>query len=89
MLYEGAPEQNKKGVRLFKSLRKEVKGQASPKDVALLNENDLIDSWFCSMEQAMEGANHGKQWIEDPIRTEQELIDYDPTLVSWPDYPVH
>lgn len=78
----------KKDTRLTKALRKESKGQANQKDLDLLNNNDILDSWFDDMETAAEGTSYGEQWIEDPARTDQELIDYDPLLVPWPAYPL-
>jgi hypothetical protein len=73
--------------RLTKSFRKELKGQATTKDKKRLDDNDLIDSWLDDMEVAAE--EDGEQWIEDPARTEQELIDFNPAVqVSWPDFPI-
>lgn len=71
---------------LARALRKEIKGNASPGDIQLLNDNDTLDDWFDAMETAAE--SDGESWIEDSARTEQELIDFDPAVqVTWPDYP--
>ena len=70
------------------ALRRETKGQASVDDIILLDNEDIIDSWFDNMESTVEGSDYGEQWIEDPTRTEQELIDYDPSVITWPIYPL-
>ena len=78
---------NQKTTKLNKALRKENKGTANPKDIKLLDDNDTLDDWYDDMERAAE--DQGETWIEDPARTDQELIDFDPaTDIVWPEYPL-
>ena len=78
--------QSKKESKLTKALRKESKGQASQKDIDLLDDNDVLDEWFDDMETAAE--DQGETWIEAPERTEAELKAFDPAVdVIWPVYP--
>ena len=84
----GVVSESIRKTKLSKSLRKEQKGNADSGDVKVLDDNDLIDAWNDNMEIAMESNTHGEQWIEDPVRTEPELMGYDPSNVPWPTYPV-
>ena len=78
---------NQKTTKLQKALRKENKGTAKPKDIKMLDDNDILDDWYDEMERAAE--DQGETWIEDPARTDQELIDFDPaTDIVWPEYPL-
>ena len=78
--------QSKKDKKLIGALNRKQDGNETSKDIQMLGDNDILDIWFDDMETAKET---GETWIEDPARTEQELIDYDPsTAVVWPDYPL-
>ncbi len=78
--------QTRKATKLNKALRKEAKGNANNNDIKLLDDNDTLDDWYDEMERAAE--DDGESWIEDPVRTDQELIDFDPAVqVDWPVYP--
>jgi len=71
-----------KDTKLTKSLRKESKGLADAKDIQRLDDNDLLDSWYDDMESIAE--TEGEQWIEDPLRTVEELKAFDPSDINWP-----
>ena len=77
----------KKEAKLTKSLRKETKGTETPEDIATLNDNDTLDTWYDDLEVAAE--SQGEAWIEDPARTKEELDAFDPaTDVTWPPFPL-
>lgn len=73
-----------KATRINKALRKESKGLADAADLKVLDDNDLVDTWLDQMEVRME---QDETWIEQTA-TDQELIDYDPTTIVWPVYPL-
>jgi hypothetical protein len=84
-LVSGA-KQAKDNAKINKALRKEAKGNAGLEDVKLLDNNDTIDDWLDAIESDAEGQ--GETWIEDPLRTIEELEAFDPaTDIVWTDAP--
>ncbi len=80
-------KQRKASAKLNRALRKEAQGSADADDIQLLDDNDLLDTWLDDMESVAE--DQGESWIEDPVRTENELKDFDPTVqITWPIYPL-
>ena len=82
---DNAPK-GKKETKLARLLRKEYAGTATPEEKQVLDDNDTLDDWYDAIETAKED---GEAWLEDALRTEQELIDFDPaTDIVWPSYPL-
>lgn len=72
--------------KLTKSLRKEGKGTAAAVDIKRLDDNDVVDNWYDALELDMES---GEAWVEEPIRTTEELTAFDPCVdVHWTEAPI-
>lgn len=83
---DGGFEYPEKPTKISKALRKETKGTATPDDIKMLDDNDIIDDWYDTLETEMEA---GEAWIEDPIRTTVELNAFDPYInIDWTAPPV-
>jgi len=79
--------QRKYYTSLAKAQRKEAKGTENPQDVQRLDDNDTLDDWYDDIERDME--DQGESWIEDPVRTAEELKAFDPaTDITWTVYPL-
>lgn len=72
--------------KLHAAIHRKAMGQNSSQDDALINANDTLDHWFDALERVAE--DQGETWIEDPLRTDQELIDFDPSVLEWPELGV-
>lgn len=73
---------NRDNAWLNRALRKEAKGELlNQKDLKILDVNDILCAWFDDLEII---AEEQENWIEDPARTDQELINYDPETANWP-----
>lgn len=68
-----------------KALRKEFKGNANQGDVDYLDFFDDVADYY---EDSDQERDKELQWINHQNRTEQELLDYDPSLANWPVPPV-
>lgn len=85
VISEKDPPDNKKAGKLAKAIRKEFKGTADADDLKLLEDNDIIDGWYDAMDLK---RDEEEQWLEDPSRTDSEILNYDPLNVVWPTYPL-
>ncbi|MDH4320858.1 MAG: hypothetical protein OEV73_05090 [Desulfobulbaceae bacterium] len=68
-----------KSIRL---LRKELKGTASPSDLAYLNAQEAVVEYIEALEAT---AAVNIAWVQNPARTEAELEAFDPaSSITWP-----
>lgn len=74
---------NRHNGKLHAAIHRKAIGQNSPSDDNLIAANDILDSWFDAMERIAE--DEGETWIEEPTRTDQELINFDPAVLNWPE----
>lgn len=85
IITEKDPPDNKKAGKLAKAMRREFKGTANIDDLKLLDDNDIIDEWYDTMDSVRDTE---EAWLEDPARTDEEILAYDPLAVPWPAYPL-
>ena len=74
---------NKEQSKHNRILRKESKGNASANDIEYLDNKDILDEYLDELDTAHDEA---ESYLEDPIRTIQEIQDYD--VVTDPNWPI-